>query len=101
MSKELEALRKKILKNCRCDIKCLEYDNLLKALTPPTEEEVCEALSKYLCNKVIYDGNIFRYKNEKIYAIMDKEQYGVDYCINDLPMNLITMIGRFFESKNS
>jgi len=47
MSKELEALRNKVLKNCRCDIKCEEYDLLEEALTPPTEEETKKTLEIY------------------------------------------------------
>ena len=94
MSKELEALRKKILKNCRCDIKCLEYDNLLKALTPPTEEEVCEALREYFGEEVFFAMNSFHIRHSDGSSVI---------IINTLAKapHLITMIGRFFESKNS
>ena len=71
-------------------------------LTPPTEEEVCKALSEYYTNK----------HNEEysfIYEELEFKAYGKgwymtinDQMLDDLIMNaphLITMIGRFHEEE--
>jgi len=102
MNKELEALRKKILKNCRCDIKCLEYDNLLKALTPPTQEEVCEALGEYLNRKVTYYNRSFYYQfrnelGDGSYYIASKEYDNTVHIDRALPPKLGKMIYWFYE----
>ena len=109
MNKELEALRKKILKNCRCDIKCLEYDNLLKALTPPTEEEVCEALSTHFENIrysqlfVSYVGREFEVSYEPFLSqvIAYKKDDGNVSIELELPPKLGKMIFAFYEGIES
>ena len=101
MNKELEALRKKILKNCRCDIKCLEYDNLLKALTPPTEDEVCEALSEYSNKKVYYENGKFEVGKYEPSICYLQEDNIVWFNWFKLPPHIITMIGRFYEGKKN
>ena len=112
MNKELEALRKKILKNCRCDIKCLEYDNLLKALTPPTEEEVCEVLDKsFNINRedtdlhFIYDkeSQEFRMVSQNVvYRYISTKRLDND-AINfiDLDIDDMIILGRFYEGKKN
>jgi len=74
-----------------------------KALTPPTEEQVCEALSGYYCSaRVIFIENEF--------MVDDIEEYHEDItkCNNAhntyaivvaLPPHLITMVGRFYEEE--
>ena len=68
------------------------YETLKKALTPPTQEEVCAKLSEYLGEEVIYVANEFVYmKRITTFGI-----YG--YKINIyLPPHLITLIGKFYE----
>ena len=107
MNKELEALRKKILKNCRCDIKCLEYDNLLKALTPPTQEEVCEAIKNYMHPNTRYCVNYNQ--SEKAFKgtfgviVSLGSHLGTPHIIYEtaLPPYLNIIIGRFYEGIES
>jgi hypothetical protein len=106
MSKELEALKglaQFIIENddnTDCSASAIEWHNIIKkALTPPTAEEVCEALEKYVeYGEVKYDHNeFFIYQDKKRYSISNyayKNQYQV-YAY--LPPHLITLIGRFYE----
>lgn len=103
-NKELEALER-ILSYVKLD----EYDYetrgvgdaerlLKKALTPPTADEVIKALSEYCGKKVIFKENVFWYKT----IIYDNEQWVRDVSLKDLSKDnrgdLITMIGKFYES---
>jgi len=107
MSKELEDLEKLISVTCGGE---RLLANVKKALTPPTEEEVCEALSEWLdVENIIHYGKVrksdggFYFYNEE-----DYDDYIVEYdeinktllFTNYLPINLITMIGRFYESES-
>lgn len=87
-----------------------KYDRLLKqgeiiqkALTPPTEEEVCEQLSRHL--KGI---NIEYRKDKKWFVSVQDEQENVMVWlmpnghinfVTTLPPKLLSMIGRFYESQ--
>ena len=112
MSKELEAIEKirtVLGENLGIWI-CEEYAILVQTLTPPTADEVCEALSEWLKKevpdlfnyKVYYDNGGFHYYNNK-----DYEVYLVDYdeifetmtLSVFLPSHLITLIGRFYEGE--
>jgi hypothetical protein len=65
-----------------------------KALTPPTEQEVCEALSEYLDTECRYDNVAFQRLDGCWFEYID---------INDLTVSaphLITLIGRFYEAHN-
>ena len=78
MSKELEALE--IIK---------------QALTPPTEEEVCRALSEYLGEIVWFDED----KNIRVstqWIVKRLGDVGLEFFYV-LPLHLITLIGRFYE----
>ena len=99
MSKVLEALR-------RIETKLTNYLGngmqderiiLQKALTPPTADEVCEALNEYLGCDVTFKDNVFWYKT----IIYDNEQWVRDISLKDLSndkrFDLITLIGRFYE----
>jgi hypothetical protein len=86
------------------------YDMLTKYLTPPTADEVCEALSKWIKEdvpdlwnyNVYYDDGGFHYYNTE-----DFETYLVEHDIIDktisfsvyLPPHLITLIGRFYANE--
>ena len=114
MNKELEALR--TIGNIRVketysdepskvsDLKTLfknQYLLIKQALTPPTEEEVCKALSEYLGEEIIYiDSDIYgnslfpyTYKMENV--VYNKRGLLIFY--DKLPPHLITLIGRFYE----
>lgn len=81
-----------------------QQQEITKALTPPTAEEVCEALGKYYkleeFESVLYDENFsyfvlnrLKEKGNIVFLIKNKIK------INDyLPPHLITLIGRFYES---
>ncbi|MCK9470163.1 MAG: hypothetical protein M0Q88_00225 [Bacilli bacterium] len=78
-------------------IKILCLNDLEQALTPPTEEEVCKALSKYLDEKVWYENGCF-------YIGTPNEYEAVVYLFDDdvhfnvvLSPKIIILIGRFYE----
>ena len=113
MSKELEAFDR-VWEDCsKLDLDYVSKHNLMddlreikKALTPPTADEVCEALSEYLQRKVnIYSDNTFYYTEQRQIGECDEiicgygwenEHHTIAFEI-DLPPNLITLIGRFYE----
>ena len=75
-----------------------EYATIKQALTPPTEEEVCKALSEYYGFEVMYKGLDFFPKERLSYFYCVVAM--VDGCIDfadPLPPHLITMICRFYE----
>lgn len=74
-----------------------------ESLTPPTEEEVCKALSEYLKRTVVYDDVLNMFVEVKggrargrIIARLRVNKINIPH---DLPPRLITMIGRFYEGK--
>ena len=110
MSKELEALRtfgdvpystgnkanySKSLEEVQED-----YQTLLKALTPPTEEEVCKALEEYL------NFTFTRVpKREKLSVIIDFlweyhrgsiKQYHYDKCCNFISCTMLGVLIEFY-----
>ena len=107
MSKELEALKK--VRNGSYDdyhstsfenIYSKEFDMLEQALTPPTEEEVCKALSEYYGFEVMYEDLDFFPKDTLRLSYLYCVVAMVDGCIDfadPLPPHLITLIGRFYE----
>lgn len=112
MSKEIEALKEikrrifvteeELNKygNYRVAVDNLEEYNIInKALTPPTEQEVCEALSEYYGKEVIvdkrYKDTVFVVRQGSIVAKTDTHELYLTW----LPPRLITMIGRFYEGK--
>ena len=99
------------------------FKRIKQALTPPTSDDVCKALSEYyktnvFCRKhehqdvpaigstfidtfyylkIKTDVNGIEYKTERIIVLGDS----VDVSLNaSLPPHLITMIGRFYESES-
>ena len=99
MNKELEALREKVFKVCKCDIQCEEYDKLVKALTPPTADEVCKALGERFDSDVMFDGEAFVLNHGDNTMAYCYKSLGDTIKINyALPPHLITMIGKFYES---
>ena len=108
MSKELEALRvlkaNAILFDDGTDFgaSMLEaISELDKYLTPPTVDEVCEALSEYFNDKVIEMETTFYLPNKdfnsRIIVLMHYDD-NLNFKI-DLPPHLITLIGRFYEAQ--
>ncbi len=75
-----------------------------QALTPPTEDEVIKALSKYFAKDVRYYAKQFYFieyegkaweRPRFITETLDDGSWSVNEC---LPPHLITMIGKFYES---
>ena len=108
MSKEMEALNELSHRLASVDtsktIEEAHYDVfpiIRKSLTPPTTDEVCEALSGW------FDENFYYDVNQKVFYPMDLKgqhsvvkmkkneiHFGVWYT---MPPHLITLIGRFYE----
>lgn len=101
MSKELELLKQiKRFDGNMSREQNQRYAELEEALTPPTVDEVCVALSE-------------RYNNASIQYLEDKKSFVYGYLLSticrlvgdgtvywgtrDLPPHLVTMIGRFYE----
>lgn len=121
MSKELEALDgiKKVLakyiseKTGVSEEKHFEYlqydteiDLVTKALTPPTADEVCKALSQFDdFDKVEYDEQTKTFSSGEIICYIGYD-FSSDKCKTtiifnyDLPPHLITLIGRFYEAQD-
>jgi len=111
MSKELEALRDDLIKITTVPIMdgelyALEFRKkvfkIIKALTPPTEEEVCEALGEYLNRKVTYYNRSFYYQfrnelGDGSYYIASKEYDNTVHIDRALPPKLGKMIYWFYE----
>ena len=95
---------------------CFERSELKKELDelkkPPTQEEVCEALSKYLNRKVTYYNKTFYYQfrnelgkvyfDEYFYTLNDNphavNERNYIYSLNvDTPLRILSMVVRFYE----
>ena len=102
MSKELEALE--VIKEWSgvrdIDISDLEhYKYLEKALTPPTADEVCEALSEYYGKEVIYEKQFKEFRKGFRVVAYPRENIYNEYDLLGIPPHLITLIGRFYEGE--
>ena len=105
MSKELEALRELGMQTV-CDEEGYEtpvevylkehYYTLMKLLLPPTADEVCEVLSEYLGQTIIFNSGSFMNEREtaEVCAIGN---LGLVYFNEHLPPHIVTLIGRFYE----
>ena len=108
MSKELEAFDR-VWEDCsKLNLDYVSKHNLMddlreikKALTPPTADEVCEALSEQLKTQIKIGKNkhgiTFNYAEtgKKIISL----NYDLIHINVQLPYNLITLIGRFYEAQ--
>lgn len=83
-----------------------EYQVLLKALTPPTADEVCEKLSEYLHQKVIYvkDVKKFAYYENNKNGYVEICYYGETLASRNsvrfsfpLPLYIASNIIKFYE----
>ena len=106
MNKELEALRvlkaNAILFDDGTDFgaSMLEaISELDKYLTPPTADEVCEALSEYLKEPIKYVRTSFVNEREtaEVCGLFGLDNYDLVDFNTPLPPRLITLIGRFYE----
>lgn len=80
-----------------------ELQDVWKDSTPPTEQEVCEALSEYFKKDVKFSKETkeFYYWEDEYMTVFITETYG-DGRYNlgvYLPPHLITLIGRFYEAQ--
>ena len=105
MSKELEALE--LFENSIADIhQQTAYEILKQALTPPTQEDLCEALKNYMYPNTRYRVNYNQSEKEfngRIGTIVSLGSYlktpKIIFEVS-LPPHLLTMIGRFYEEEN-
>ena len=113
MKKELTVLEKMLklesmLENIRLDIPIWElFDDIKQALTPPTADEVCKALSEWTTHKITFETNVFWFNHHNTILGWQKEPITQDFMnydgkmiykiIRALPPHLITMISRFYE----
>jgi len=104
MSKEMEALKDLIKRNNAIreeghfHIGTDTINIIKKALTPPTAEEVCEALKSYFghhVDKIFYDNESKSFRDE-INPNLVEYLFDITY-LKDIPPSLITLIGRFYE----
>ena len=80
---------------CNKDMQTVE-DFIEKALTPPTEEEVCKALSEFLETTVRYVEKM-KWFSERKRTLVWLQPNGNISVIVLLPSHLIDLIGRFYE----
>ena len=82
-----------------------EFKLIQQALTPPTEEEVCKALSEWFDDTFYYDTN-----QREFYTKALNGQHSVAKLKNNelhfggwhiMPPRLITLIGRLYEGLNN
>jgi len=113
LSKELEALKRLVseVNNYKLsgsgDNNWLGFQDVLKdvntiekVLTPPTEEEVCDALSEYFGNDMKHCEEVI-FRQNKFIIVFESGGYSnvIDFTrqlLEEAP-HLITMIGRFYE----
>ena len=75
-------------------------DVIIKVLTPPTDQEVCEVLSEYFNEHAYYENYQFDLVKSDattkriVTLINDELLFNIHYT---LPPHLITLIGRFYE----
>ena len=105
MSKELEALEVLLHpmrnENLRGN-KLLESEKIVRqALTPPTSEEVCQALENYFGYSHYYQDNFF-YRSDGmkyIWAVKRSGLLEIGHSYETLPPHLIIMIGKFYKKE--
>jgi hypothetical protein len=97
MSKELEDLEKLISVTCGGE---RLLANVKKALTPPTAEELCEELGKYLGEEIIYIGyDIINVDRTKIFVQFNFKNKNIE-IYTELPPTLLKRIAQFYESES-
>ena len=74
------------------------YEDLKQALKPPTEKEVCKALSEYYGFEIMYKGLEFFPKERisSLYCVVAMVDGCIDFA-DPLPLYLVTLISRFYE----
>ena len=82
-----------------------EYQHLVdiveEALTPPTKEEVCRALSDCFGLDIIYSGGEFipKIPEDYYFYIVTVVDNGIVFT-DALPPHLVTLVGKFYEGFN-
>lgn len=79
------------------------YEPIKQALTPPTADEVCEALIKHIKREVTYRDKGFYIVCDNGLYLITKIQSGGHMVFDltyTLPPHLITLIGRFYEGES-
>lgn len=106
MSKELEAFDR-VWEDCsKIDLDYVSKHNLMddlreikKALTPPTSDEVCEALSDYYGIEVVYDKQFKEFRKGFRVVAYPRENIYNEFDLLGIPPHLITLVGRFYEGE--
>jgi hypothetical protein len=76
------------------------YDLLVKALTPPTADEVCGAIQRFYGGTIKYEKvsfNLYGYSNAPITLVRLNDGELLFHSKYTLRPHLITLIGRFYE----
>jgi hypothetical protein len=105
MNKELEALE--IALNWKAMTGQPMADEIIEALTPPTADEVCKALSDWINTIDFYPPRKVYYDDKKVSFEVGKYEPSICYKDDEriwfnwfrFPPHLITLIGRFYEGK--
>jgi len=74
------------------------HNEIKKALTPPTADEVCEEIENVLGEKIIYNCGSF-YNTRETAEVCAIGNLGSVYFSTHLPPHIITLIGRFYEGQ--
>ena len=73
------------------------HEVLRKALTPPTSEEVCKALSEELGERVSYDDSNKCFRDLDEYMVLALDYHGrIDSCLLNLKPSTYILLGRFY-----
>lgn len=81
------------------------YELLKKALTPPTSDEVCEALSEHYRQPISYTNNGYKngFHTENQFIIVYRDGKIIftnrEYFAHDYQPSTATLIGRFYENE--
>jgi len=93
LASDMKSNDKKIVENA--------LNRLAKIETPPTKQEVCEALSEYFKEVWEYyeDSKTFAgFNSHKLIWLGRYKEGDIPSSLQALPPHLITMIGRFYEA---
>ena len=109
MSKELEALYRlvkerlanddgKTHQTINIDISVSAMKEVIQALTPPTADEVCEALSEYLDTNVEYHNRFGFICNDRVIICLYPNN--VLSFNNNYPAYIHNIVGKFYEKES-
>lgn len=80
------------------------FELIKQTLTPPTADEVCQALSEYYNSPMYYEKTKYKdgFHNGNVYAIMYENgeiKFTTKYFNAKLPPHIIEMLGAFYKEE--